>query len=495
MGHEIVLANKENIQEITSNQHSSEFCTKKNIICLKQVEKNIFISQIKKEWCHSDSPKQPLQQKENKSDDMPPASLSSSSSSLGVTTTPKSPSAGNTHLLNDYHRELLICLDSNNLIYSFSLEANQIKEGGTVLPENGSFINLTAIAFKNDFIMFGDLDGNLTKWNIKTQLSSQMITPVITKRTEIRKLKFAPGKENHLLIVQSLDNIEIIEANSFEPVSSFKLGLYTSKIKAKIVDCDWCSSDKLFVLFSNSYIQIYDLNFKQSLYNSFKTLPSLSEVSHFTSNKTLLNVNKEIVAVRDLFYKYFADYNAKLGKKSETEKLEHLIGIGEKYFQNDKQMRACLSTYLNGLSRNVRSILFGYLKRLDQINDDKIKSNLSQVIGYSAIHSYLNRNGFESKFWSLLSAQLASDANISIENVNDYFNVNSYSSYVISTHDFKLKEYKILKLYKDKRSELDKSSLELLFSNLILCNEHQIAFDLLLETDFQSSSYLNNYLK
>ncbi len=142
-------------------------------------------------------------------------------------------------------RENFICVDEHGLMYSFTVEANSIKDGGKLLPDDPSLhVNLNTMAIKKDLILLGDIDGNIIKWDIKTKTSK--ILP-FKQRGEIKKLKFAPGKENLLLLIFFFDSIEIVEANTFENVSSFKspssIATTLSGTKIKILDCDWCSSD------------------------------------------------------------------------------------------------------------------------------------------------------------------------------------------------------------------------------------------------------------
>ena len=56
--------------------------------------------------------------------------------------------------------EHFICIDNNDLMYSFSVENNIIKDGGKVLPEDGLLAHITAVAIKKDLIVFADMDGN-----------------------------------------------------------------------------------------------------------------------------------------------------------------------------------------------------------------------------------------------------------------------------------------------------------------------------------------------
>ena len=70
--------------------------------------------------------------------------------------------------------ENFICIDEYGLMYSFCVENSTIKEGGKLLPEEGLLNNLSSLAVKKDVVIFGDTEGNLTKWNAKDKHSSLM---------------------------------------------------------------------------------------------------------------------------------------------------------------------------------------------------------------------------------------------------------------------------------------------------------------------------------
>ena len=183
--------------------------------------------------------------------------------------------------------ENFICIDNNGLMYSFSVEQNIIKDGGKVLPEDGLLSNVTSIAIKRDLIVFGDVDGNISVWN--TKLKSSKVIP--SKHGQIRKLKFAPGKENFLLLLCFNDRIKVFEMKTQELISSFKL----SSIKSlEILDCDWCASDKLVISFSNGCLSVFDIFFKRSI-DERKFLLSIS------TNKTtqsLTDFLKNVMSIK-----------------------------------------------------------------------------------------------------------------------------------------------------------------------------------------------------
>ena len=62
-----------------------------------------------------------------------------------------------------------------------------------------------------------------------------------------------------------------------------------------------------------------------------------------------------------------------------------------------------------------------------------------------------------------------------------------------NSFDYRKNEYKKLKFYKEKQNILAKDSE--FIKDLVLCNELDLVFHTLMETDPQNENYLNNYLK
>ena len=82
-------------------------------------------------------------------------------------------------------KESFICIDQNGLMYSFSVEANHIKDAGIALPEDGLMANVTCMSLKKDYIIFGDQEGNVHRWNYLNKLSK---TVALKRGGEIRKV-------------------------------------------------------------------------------------------------------------------------------------------------------------------------------------------------------------------------------------------------------------------------------------------------------------------
>jgi hypothetical protein len=363
-------------------------------------------------------------------------------------------------------------------MYSFTVEANSIKDGGKLLPDDPSLhVNLNTMAIKKDLILLGDIDGNIIKWDIKTKISK--ILP-FKQRGEIKKLKFAPGKENLLLLIFFFDSIEIVEANTFENVSSFKspssIATTLSGTKIKILDCDWCSSDKIIVLFSDSIIRIFDLNFKQQS-NLINCIPSLSRFTEEHASSKTIGAD-EVRAFRNLFLEVIE--NGSSESFLEDKETEALVNS---YFTTNKPSQLLL----RDLVKNLNEDFLNLLKNIVPKNEKRVVSKESayeKAVSFCLFSNYFNFGSFESKFWAIFSETL--DKQVTSDN--------QYLQCLSKFVEFQKNEYQKLKFYREKQHLIPAKNSELV-QDLILCNELDLVFNLLMETEPQNESYLDSYLK
>ena len=376
-------------------------------------------------------------------------------------------------------RENFVCVDVNGLMYSFTVDANCIKDGGKLLPDDPSLhVNLNTMAIKKDLVLFGDIDGNVIKWDVKAKSSKVYKN---TLKGEVKKLKFAPGKENLLLLVFFYDSIDVVEAGSFENVSSFNKaasnlttalsgGVGGSGARAKIVDCNWCSSDKIVVLFADSVIKVFDLNFKQQS-NLINCIPSLSRFTENQASSKTMD-SDEIQA----FKNYFLEAIDAGGHAFAEDAHE----IGLEYFANSKSSQLILRDLLKNLNAEFLALLRGLMI----VNETDWKRRvLGKVAAFYLFSSYFNFGSFETKFWNVFSNTL--DMKCGLE--NQY-------SYLAKAVDFRKMEYQKMKFHKEKQHLIAAKNSELV-QDLILCNELDLVFNFLTETEPQSERYLDNYMK
>ena len=69
---------------------------------------------------------------------------------------------------------------------------------------NGS---ITTLAYKMEIIVFGDTEGSITGWDLR----SGQTRKYSTGRGFVKKIRFAPGKENMKLLVLYHDGVDVID--------------------------------------------------------------------------------------------------------------------------------------------------------------------------------------------------------------------------------------------------------------------------------------------
>lgn len=185
-------------------------------------------------------------------------------------------------------REHFVFSDSESQLYHFSVEGNIVRDGIKIPPEPGVG-TVTCIAFKNDQIVQGDVDGMLNIWDLKARTSRN----IHTGRGWIKKMRFAPGKGNLKLLILYSDGVDIVDLKKqYERISQLKC----PKDMVKVLDIDWAASDKPVLATQDGCLRIMDM----ILATSYSPLmdyelqdpvfcPSLLPVSAVTNLQVLLS--------------------------------------------------------------------------------------------------------------------------------------------------------------------------------------------------------------
>ncbi|GAB1607865.1 WD repeat-containing protein 11-like isoform X2 [Argonauta hians] len=178
-------------------------------------------------------------------------SLSSSLSNLDNTTNENKSSGKVTG------KEHLVFTDQESTLYHFVIEGSSITDVSKLPVESGLSI-ITSLAWKNDHLAFGDVDGVISVWDLKGRISRT----ISTHRSAIKKIRFGPGKANLKFFLKYNDGLDIYEIKSQkeELIVSYKC----SKDVPKIIDAEWGQSDKPVVLMSDGCIRVFDLTMKKA---------------------------------------------------------------------------------------------------------------------------------------------------------------------------------------------------------------------------------------
>ncbi|KAJ8316897.1 hypothetical protein KUTeg_004801 [Tegillarca granosa] len=116
---------------------------------------------------------------------------------------------------------------------------------------------ITWVGWKGDNILFGDVDGQLCVWDLRSKTSRTLST----HRGWIKKIRFAPGRGNLKFSILYVDGVDIWDIKEGKPelVSSLK----SPREITKILDTDWCGSDRPVLATVDCCIHVSDLTLKK----------------------------------------------------------------------------------------------------------------------------------------------------------------------------------------------------------------------------------------
>ncbi|XP_068114117.1 WD repeat-containing protein 11 [Hyperolius riggenbachi] len=155
-------------------------------------------------------------------------------------------------------REHFVFTDTDGQVYHLTVEGNSVKDSARI-PPDGSMGSISCIAWKGDTLVLGDVDGNLNFWDLKGRMSRG----VPTHRNWVRKSRFAPGKGNQKLIVLYNDGAEVWDTKEIQMVSSLRTG---RNVNYRVLDVDWCSSDKVILACDDGCIRVLEMSMKYSCF-------------------------------------------------------------------------------------------------------------------------------------------------------------------------------------------------------------------------------------
>uniref|UniRef100_A0AAX7UFI7 WD repeat-containing protein 11 n=1 Tax=Astatotilapia calliptera TaxID=8154 RepID=A0AAX7UFI7_ASTCA len=155
-------------------------------------------------------------------------------------------------------REHFVFTDTDGQVYHITVEGNTVKDGARI-PPDGSMGSIACIAWKGDTLVLGDVDGNLNFWDLKARLSRG----IPTHRGWVKKIRFAPGKGNQKLLVMYTDGAEVWDTKEVQMVSSMRIG---RNVNYRILDIDWCTSDKVVLASDDGCIRVLEMAMKSASY-------------------------------------------------------------------------------------------------------------------------------------------------------------------------------------------------------------------------------------
>lgn len=152
-----------------------------------------------------------------------------------------------------YPKENFIFTDTNGQLYSFSVEGNIVTDGHPV-PTDIAMGSTTCIAWKGNYIVLGDVDGNLVIYN--DEGSNPKTIP--TLRGWIKKIRFGPGKGNTKILVLYNDGVDLWDAKNGMIIHQ----IHCPREMPKVQDIDWAATDRPALATSDGCIRITDIPLK-----------------------------------------------------------------------------------------------------------------------------------------------------------------------------------------------------------------------------------------
>ncbi|XP_028681437.2 WD repeat-containing protein 11 [Erpetoichthys calabaricus] len=153
-------------------------------------------------------------------------------------------------------REHFVFTDTDGQVYHFTVEGTSVKDGARI-PPDGSMGSITCIVWKGDVLVLGDVDGNLNFWDLKGRLTRG----IPTHRGPIKRTRFAPGKGNQKMLVMYSDGADVWDTKEVQMVSSLRSG---RNVHYRLLDADWCTSDKLALACDDGCIRVLDISLKSA---------------------------------------------------------------------------------------------------------------------------------------------------------------------------------------------------------------------------------------
>ncbi|KAG7230092.1 hypothetical protein INR49_009812 [Caranx melampygus] len=139
-------------------------------------------------------------------------------------------------------REHFVFTDTDGQVYHITVEGNTVKDGARI-PPDGSMGSIACIAWKGDTLVLGD--------------------GIPTHRGWVKKIRFAPGKGNQKLLVMYTDGAEVWDTKEVQMVSSMRIG---RNVNYRILDIDWCTSDKVVLASDDGCIRVLEMAMKSASY-------------------------------------------------------------------------------------------------------------------------------------------------------------------------------------------------------------------------------------
>lgn len=376
-------------------------------------------------------------------------------------------------------REHFVFSDSDSQLYHFSVEGNGVRDGIKIPPEAGVGA-VTCIAFKNEQIVQGDMEGMLNIWDLKARTSKN----IHTGRGGIKKMRFAPGKGNLKLLILYADGVDIVDLKKhYERISQLKC----PKDMVKIVDIDWAASDKPVLATQDGCLRVMDMTLTSS---SSPLIDYEFEENVYCLSLLPIRVahNLKLLLASQFWKEYGVDFTTEDGFKEQelTSVFEQLSMVD---VQRLEYMKFC------PLGTAERCLLVAQLF-----------GDLAEVDFWTVALYYLQVTKIEMKYGKTgdieqhssgdMTACSGSPTSMDTKRINRYPHIQPLDSYydvLCEPYTYQKLQLERVTLHESKRG--DYLHTKKVIEQLILLGEMDRAVQLLLETDLDNVNYYTDAIK
>lgn len=113
------------------------------------------------------------------------------------------------------------------------------------------------MAWKSEWMALGDAEGGVAVWEWR----SRHFRPLPHSRSPIRKLRFAPGKNNMKLLVLHMEGVDIWDVKDSERLGQWRISPFRDYLS--VLDADWCGSDRPILACSDGSLRVFDMTLQQ----------------------------------------------------------------------------------------------------------------------------------------------------------------------------------------------------------------------------------------
>ena len=187
----------------------------------------------------------------------PQEGISGMSSSISASSSSASINGSSEQLSNILTKEHFIYTDSDGNLYHFAVEGSGFVDASKIPSESGMG-TITWVAWKADFLVFGDADGQLCVWDLRAKTSRTNST----HRGWIKKIRFAPGRSHFKFLILYNEGVDIWDLKEGKPelMSSIK----SPREIAKVIDAEWAGSDRPVLVTIDGCVHMFDMTLKRT---------------------------------------------------------------------------------------------------------------------------------------------------------------------------------------------------------------------------------------